>query len=355
MDAPAGLVALAEAAKVGKGQSARTTPRQIVEMYGWKRRGSWISEIIASHFEELGVQTVPDFESAYIDAPLYIIPANEAASTDAGGDEQAEPSGGSASGGSESESVNVPATPSHRISRLKAASMPPKRVSPDDTIERAITLMMRHDYSQLPVMTTDFEVKGMVSWRSIGRRITLNSSCKRVADCMDPHRDIQSTASIFDAIREVAIHDAVLVRDAKRVVGIVTAADLSEQFGVLAEPFLVLGDIETSLRRMIQSAFTKEDLVEVRDSTDASRTVETAADLTFGEYVRLLQKPESWSKLALGLDRVVFTEGLDRVRIIRNSIMHFDPDGIEQEQMDELRTFASFLEQICAVQPWPKL
>lgn len=46
MDIPAELIALANVAKSGKGQPARTTPRQIVEMYGWKRRGSWISEVI---------------------------------------------------------------------------------------------------------------------------------------------------------------------------------------------------------------------------------------------------------------------------------------------------------------------
>jgi hypothetical protein len=48
--------------------------------------------------------------------------------------------------------------------------------------------------------------------------------------------------------------------------------------------------------------------------------------MNFGEYVRLLENPANWSKLQLALDRVVFTKMLNGVRLVRNDVMHFDPD-----------------------------
>jgi len=56
-------------------------------------------------------------------------------------------------------------------------------------------------------------------------------------------------------------------------------------------------------------------------------------DLTFGEYIRLLERNDSWSKLGLRIDRKLFIGNLDKVRQIRNDVMHFDPDGIEEEKI----------------------
>ena len=63
----------------------------------------------------------------------------------------------------------------------------------------------------------------------------------------------------------------------------------------------------------------------------------------FGEYVRLLENPAHWTKLKLPLDRVVFTDTLKQVRVIRNDVMHFDPDGIPKEDLETLRDFVRFL------------
>ena len=66
---------------------------------------------------------------------------------------------------------------------------------------------------------------------------------------------------------------------------------------------------------------------------------------SFGEYVRLLENPANWAKLKLALDRVVFTKMLNQVRLVRNDVMHFDPDGIDAEQLEKLRQFSSFMDR----------
>ena len=72
------------------------------------------------------------------------------------------------------------------------------------------------------------------------------------------------------------------------------------------------------------------------------------SDLTFGEYKRLLD-PSRWSALALRLDRGVFVSLLDKVRETRNEVMHFDPDGIEDQKLGVLRDFARFLRMLQTV------
>jgi hypothetical protein len=62
--------------------------------------------------------------------------------------------------------------------------------------------------------------------------------------------------------------------------------------------------------------------------------------------VRLLENPDHWKKLKLQLDRVVFTKSLGEVRLVRNDVMHFDPDGISDDQLAKLRQFAVFLDRM---------
>jgi hypothetical protein len=69
-------------------------------------------------------------------------------------------------------------------------------------------------------------------------------------------------------------------------------------------------------------------------------------DLNFGGYVRILQDPATWAKVATNLDRGTFVAYLERVREIRNDTMHFDPDGVDKDDLKELRDFAGLLKQV---------
>jgi hypothetical protein len=208
----------------------------------------------------------------------------------------------------------------------------------------ATTLMLAKDFSQLPVMINERTVKGVVSWRSIGSRLALAQKPSVAREAMEPHAEMSIDASLFAAIPLIVEHEYVLVRSSdQRITGIVTTSDLSVQFRQLSEPFLLLGEIENHLRRIISSHFGQDELVAVQDPNNGTRKIETAADLTFGEYRRLLEEPSRWRRLDLQMDRGVFTGLLDKVRGIRNDVMHFDPDGIPESDLDILRDFAKFL------------
>jgi hypothetical protein len=212
--------------------------------------------------------------------------------------------------------------------------------------------MLAYGYSQLPVMTNERTVKGIITWTGIGSRLSLRTCAgnQHVRDFMDPHTEVNSTASLFEVIGLIAQTDHVLVRaEDGRITGVITASDISLQFRQLTEPFLILGEIENNIRRLIDQHFSLDVLNSVVDPEDADRQIEGVFDLTFGEYIRLLQSPANWGLLGLQIDRATFVSSLDSVRLIRNDVMHFDPDGIASNRLDELRTFSNFLQRLHAL------
>lgn len=74
--------------------------------------------------------------------------------------------------------------------------------------------------------------------------------------------------------------------------------------------------------------------------------MEDVSDLTLGECMRLIERPDNWQKLELKIDRAVFVKGLDEIRRIRNDVMHFDPEGTDEGDVKKLRDFVAFLQRL---------
>jgi hypothetical protein len=207
--------------------------------------------------------------------------------------------------------------------------------------------MLTNDFSQLPVMTTPRDVKGVISWKTIGSRLALKRPYTTIRECMEAAHVVSADASLFSVVEGVGVHDYALVeaRD-RRICGIVTAADFNDQFRRLAEPFLIVGEIESGIRQLLHGKFTASELQEVKAPGEDGRTVDGIADLTLGEYIRLIENEKRWKRLKLEIDRVEFVRRLDKVRDIRNDVMHFDPDGLVPADMELLREFARFLRRL---------
>jgi len=126
----------------------------------------------------------------------------------------------------------------------------------------------------------------------------------------------------------------------------VTASDLSQQFRELAEPFLLTGEIENFMRRLIHGKFSKDELIGAKDPGDTNREIEGLADLTFGEVARLVENEENWKRIRLSVDRRQFISHQSRVRATRNDIMHFDPEGVDSGALLELYKFVAFFREL---------
>jgi len=182
-----------------------------------------------------------------------------------------------------------------------------------------------------------------------GSRLVLKKHCEKVSDAMDVVQTVSAEASMFQVAEILAINEVVLVQASatdNKIVGIVTTADMAKQFGKLGEPFLLIGEIENRVRVLIDGKFSLSELKAAKNPGDTDRQIETVADLTFGEYVRLLQEPKSWDKCKLHIDRGTFIKHLEEVRDVLNDVMHFESEGIGPEALDSLRQFAQFLSRL---------
>jgi predicted transcriptional regulator len=327
---------------VNSGNPHTLTVRDLLAYFYSERRGKDVVWWIKKKLQLEGLTTEPDFEIVYIDADIVL--------------RKAEPPAPKQGGSSNMNLIATELTASPlqareavpRIGMVPAANRPPVTVSRDAPITEAITLMMIHDFSQLPVIQNERKVHGFVSWKSIGSHTATSEEPEFVRDCLDKNVEVlKYDLPLFEAVNIIKRKEAVLIRGAEdKITGLVTTSDISEQFIELSLPFLILEQIENHIRTILGDRFDEEDLKTAADPSDDSREIKTISDLTFGEYLRIIENPEHWGKLRWKLDRATFVKRLDQVRRIRNEVMHFHPDGITPKDLELLRDTASFMQTI---------
>jgi CBS domain-containing protein len=323
------------------------TVREFLSWFEAQRRTSLTVYRIRCALSEVKLRTEPDFESAYIDSLIEFKLEPEPSHEQKIPLETIELQGSASISVSDSAQLSIYTDPTYRISKLEAANKKPVSVTPNTTLQEAVTIMLINDFSQLPVMIGERDVKGVVSWTSIGERLFLRKNGSQASEFMDQHQEIRAESSLFQAIPIIVQYQYVLIRGSdNRITGIVTASDLNLQFKQLSEPFLLLGEVENHIRNILRQKLSPEELSSVKDPTDSQRNVSGVADLTFGEYIRLFENSDRWNKVGLPIDRATFCKELCRVRDIRNDVMHFDPDGIPLDDLECLRGIARFLQEL---------
>ena len=302
------------------------TVRQLLEWFGQQRRSWRVVATVKGALRRTGLSTEPGFATAHIDGQLTFSLADDKGALPQPGDDQ---------------------DPVLRVRMLPAANRAPVTVNRDDPVEKALSLMTMHDFSQLPVTQDMRSVDGLISWRSVLLARTKGVEPTFVGKCMERYEEVRAEDSLLTAFQKIVDHEAVLVRGAENLItGIVTATDLSIMLRELTEPFLLLSEIENQLRRLINGHFSAKELKDAKDSGDEKREVHSVTDLTFGECTRLLEKPEHWQRLGVGLDRKTFVTQLSEVREIRNDVMHFHPDGLSADELQRLKNVRRLLQRV---------
>ncbi len=342
------LRTVAESLKNGDSYPA-VTVRQLLGWFGQQRRGWRVVATVKGALRRTGLATEPDFATAFIDGHLtFALSGDKDARAEKDSDDDRRDSREVDEHTADSQtSEALIDDPVLRVRMLPAANREPVTVNRDDPVEKALSLMAMHDFSQLPVTQDMRSVDGMISWRSVLLARTKGVEPTRVGECMERHEEVRSEDSLLTAFQKIVDHEAVLVRgDDQSITGIVTATDLSIMFREQTEPFLLLSEIENQLRRLIDGHFSPEELKDAKDSVDKEREVDSVADLTFGECTRLLEKEEHWQRLGVRLDRKTFIKQLIEVRDIRNDVMHFDPDGLSANELQRLKDVRRLLQRV---------
>lgn len=344
------------AKKVHKQQRTRAVKvRRFLSWFGAKRRGAQGTRDIRTALKKVRLITEPDFLTANIEGVVKFRPDPTFA-------ERSRPTTRPRSAARLATEKPATVTDSDKAIEISAqvqlsdptprlgtifGGQKPMTVSRNDELTTALTLMANHDFSQLPVMNGDRHVDGVISWKTIGDAILLRKNeCQLVGECMEHDVAILPfDCPLPRAIKTIADNEVVLVRDDQlKLTGIVTHYDLAERYHGIAEPYLLLAEIETNLRQMILLAnIPLATIKEAKDPKDLTRTVNSVSDLTFGEYVRLLDDAKNWTNIHLNLSRKTFMSAIRKIAKIRNEVMHFSPDPLERESLTLLRSTAKMM------------
>lgn len=330
--------------------------RDFLAIWGVQRRYPATTEQIKNELEARGLVTVPPFTEGTLDNRIAVLaggaePDKSGASAvtrldrrtlgttvynslGAGGVKSGPASSGTSAGvaGQLPEEETEAQAVAYRVSNLDSANRMPECVRVGDSLGTATTLMVLRGYSQLPVLDEDGRLRGVVSWESIGR-----------ARMADPDAGLQAATvrgqeadgsdDLLDWIGAIQQFGYVIVRDHEhKVCGLITASDLTVQFGTRVRPFVLVEEIEQRLRRVVDRRIP---LDRIRATVPRGRAsqVHSAANLTFGAYKHLLKVPENWAALGWGIDQEHFLVALEDCRNFRNSLMHFSPDPVTDDQL----------------------
>ena len=257
----------------------------------------------------------------------------------------------------------------YQVQQMIEGKGAPICVSKQDSVSKALSLMIEHDYSQLPVVQKQEKAKDMVIDTPEGM-ITNESILRGIrnfkAEIEDLKvRDVMVAASaysfdddLFDILDRLKNSNAVLITEdiglGANLIGVVTSYDATEYFRNRTEDMMRVEDIELIIKDFILLAYANGNGIinEAKLNTvigwvTAHRGVEEELafkDLTLSEYTNLLLHKETWSFIEPIFDfkRSSILELLDGIREIRNKLAHFSGE-ITAEQRDKLKFGSEWL------------
>lgn len=218
------------------------------------------------------------------------------------------------------------------LEHAKAPVTDPITIRRDSTVSAALTVMLRNDFDQLPVRGGE-GVVGAVTFKSVAR----------LAAAV-PDADLESTSvmgalieptfvsvdhDMFDLFDTFAVEEYVLVGSNEQLEGIITRYDvfhfLKEQF----RPFIMIGEIEQSLRTLFEREFPDieariQETLSARAEHDPSYSVPASLDyFNFEEYKRFIASNFEELSAELQHDQEFILQLLEGVRKNRNALFHF--------------------------------
>lgn len=295
------------------------TPRELLNGLGCYKRTSGNCAYIDNFLEKNQLEVYPHYNDTWIDGEIEIRHKKIA-------------------------ETKIPKDPIKRVRVLEAANRVPKYVSNSDSLKTAITIMQMNKFSQLPVTNNgERGVIGYISWETISEAWSNGIESESVKDYVKEEiQRIKPDTPLLDAIKTIYEYDfAVVIGKDKSLQGIITTADISSEFLSNTKPFLLLEEIEKSIRVLLDGAFLVEDIKKI--CANAEKEITSIDDLSFGDYKRIIENPNLWDKLKINADKKLLTERLDNIRKIRNEIMHFAPDSIDKEAIGVLNDTSKYL------------
>jgi CBS domain-containing protein len=223
----------------------------------------------------------------------------------------------------------------HRLNRVLPENQIVVCVAPATKVSDALEKMRKAGFSQLPVTEGD-AVLGIFSYRSLAegavrlRKTRIDLGDLSVEDFVEKVHFAHVTDE-FDSIFDNLDRDgAVLIGEPDRLQGIVTAMDLLRYLYGVASPFVLVAEIELTLRALITLAVDGERLIACARASlggkyAGDRLPKAAVEMEFNDYIQLVGHGDNWKYFApiFGGMRETVRSKLDDIRTLRNDIFHF--------------------------------
>jgi CBS domain-containing protein len=317
----------------------RISVRELLSRWGAEDRGDEIARIeadLANH----GLATRPNFRGVTLDSTVSLITSAQEAEQET--EEAVEAAVVSHDDADEVEDRYI----GLMVGNLPSALSGVVAVSPTASLDEALTKMLLNDYSQLAVMSGKHSLRGAVTWQSIVQARQLNPQAA-LTDATVGARDVTYRTDLFEVLDDLRERGFIFVRDeTNAVAGIVTVGDVAGRYGEMANPFILIGDLDRLLRRAITRTVSIDEVIATCDPRGAR--ISSHGDMSMGDYQRVLEHPPLWNKLGLPLDRAVFVARLAEIRKVRNNVMHFNPDPLPVNTVAYLRSINALLRQYAA-------
>jgi CBS domain-containing protein len=226
------------------------------------------------------------------------------------------------------------------IEKLLEGRGAPCCVSADKTVGDALTLMVEHDFSQLPIVDGDGKLCGIITEATINRTYyhvggSISLLGLPVTHCQTKPATITPDSDIFEALDLLESEYAVIVVEGDKPVGILTDYDTTHFFRDISEGLILVEDIEVTLRQYIESAFPSEK--EMREAMKRALGQRTDFErLSFWQHMQLVTAEGNWDKFRPVFEsKELFSLLLDQVRHIRNQLAHFRgrPDLVQHDAL----------------------
>jgi CBS domain-containing protein len=247
----------------------------------------------------------------------------------------------------------------HLVKSLIPDGQEPVCVKPGTTVFEAIQKMERLHFSQLPVVEGS-AVLGVFSYRSLAVRLLRLGRLKEfigdlpVDEFVEQLDFVQSSDNWENILANLEKRDGVLVGGHTQLTGIVTTMDVLNYLRKVASPFVLVAEIEMSLRRIIRACVSENELhICAVNALSSKYSSEDAiplqlTDMDFNDYASIIGNRENWPNFAVMFgesdwSRSSTTSKLFQVRNLRNDIFHFKRK-IEQQDIQYLKEFRDWLQ-----------
>jgi predicted transcriptional regulator len=229
----------------------------------------------------------------------------------------------------------------HRLNRAIPEDQEVLSIPPDCLAREALQQMEMHAYSQLPIISNG-TVIGMFTLRSFAKEVGAISLADwnsqksapgdlRVDECVESWSFARVQEDISQILDQVRVDGGVLIGSPEQLIAILTPDDLTRYLFEVANPFVLVSEIELAVRQLIVMTLDPTELEKIAQKClisaygEASRVPITVEEMTFDNYQKLITYGDAWEKFESVIhgSRTRASSKLKEIASIRNALFHF--------------------------------